>query len=146
MVMTAPIRTAARRGSRRTIQPSSGMRMGIVLRMTEALTALVLATPQTRNKDAAPGSSKPITKGRQPTLWKSRACPAASANRSITPAPIKNRNPVISATARASIIAFWAMTVEAQQADAKTRARAGMIDFLEKADIDGNTMLDSLST
>ena len=98
------------------------MRMGIVLRMTEALTALVLATPHTRNKDAAPGSSNPITKGRQPMRRKSRAYPAASANRNITPAPIENRNPVISATARASIIAFWAMTVAAQQADAKTRA------------------------
>ena len=116
----------ARMGSRSTSQPSTGMRIGTVPMMTLALTTLVLATPQTRNSAAMPGSSRPMTIGPGPMRRSPPSWPAVAASRNIKTAPMRKRMPVISVTARNSTANLLATIVDAQQAVARTIASMGM--------------------
>ena len=56
--------------------------------------------------------------------------PRTAANRNIMAAPMMNLIPVISVTASASMIDLLAIIVEAQQAVARTMARAGIVPVL----------------
>ena len=99
---------------------------GIVLKITEALTALVWASPQTRNSEEPPGSNKPIKIGPTPTFRMRASWPAAPATRNIVTAPIRKRILLISVTASRLIIDLLAIIVDAQQAVAITIAIAGI--------------------
>ena len=78
-----------------------------------------IGDPQTRNSEAMPGSSRPMTIGpspmcRSPLSWR------------IMTAPMRNRMLVISVTASTSTANLLAIIVDAQQAVARTMASAGM--------------------